>query len=339
VASGKLISPFPKRVEFSPTGDRIVTISNDFSVHLWDAGCDNQIARLGDFEELPRQVVFSPDGQRFVIVTQDSLAQLWDASVGRLISVLKTESVNVVHAAFSPNGKLLGTASSDYNNTAHIWKALDGQFIAVLQGHEGSVKSIIFSSDGQRVLTCSEDNTTRMWSALSGKQLTVFEHHSANVERSEFSPNGRWVLSISDDSTARVWDSNSAQLVAKLSLPLENILRRPVAGRSLSLPEPETHFSSDSRCVIASVGGMAIQTWELLGAESSPPAWFSEFLRLLAQRKFDAEGNLVLMPTDEFMSTRSRVTRIVAKERSRYAAIARWFLASTEDRPARPAAN
>lgn len=48
----------------------------------------------------------------------------------------------------------------------------------------------------------------------------------------------------------------------------------------------------------------------------------------MAQRKFDNGGELVIMPSSEFVTLRAKLEGIVAIERSRYAAIARWFLQS-----------
>lgn len=73
-----------------------------------------------------------------------------------------------------------------------------------------------------------------------------------------------------------------------------------------------------------------------LGTTAPPPAWFADFLRLMAQRKLNKDGELVMLSTDEFLALRSNLEAVVNAERSRYAAIARWFLSSTDERALRP---
>ena len=69
----------------------------------------------------------------------------------------------VTHAAFSPSGDRIVTASFD--NTARIWNARDGSEIAVLKGHQGALERATFSPDGSRVLTAARDGTARIWDA------------------------------------------------------------------------------------------------------------------------------------------------------------------------------
>ena len=75
----------------------------------------------------------------------------------------------VVVAVFSPNGKLVLTASSDYS--AGIWEVATGRLPHILDGHTGSIKTAVFSSDGKKVVTASSDNTAKIWDVATGKLL------------------------------------------------------------------------------------------------------------------------------------------------------------------------
>ena len=52
------------------------------------------------------------------------------------------------------------TASAD--KTARLWNSSTGQLLAVLSGHTSSVSSARFSSDGQWIVTASDDRTARV---------------------------------------------------------------------------------------------------------------------------------------------------------------------------------
>jgi len=76
--------------------------------------------------------------------------------------VLEGHSDIVYGAAFSPDGKLLATASGD--GTTRLWNVGTPAFCArVLTGHTGIVSAVAFSPDGALIATASFDGTARLW--------------------------------------------------------------------------------------------------------------------------------------------------------------------------------
>ncbi|TDG29566.1 hypothetical protein E2C05_17620 [Paracraurococcus ruber] len=118
----------------------------------------------------------------------------------------------VHHAAFSPDGARLITASVD--GTARVWDAGTGERIALCEGHGDSVLHSAFSPDGTRLVTASEDETARVWDAETGKQLAACEGHGGSVWHAAFSLDGTRVVTASVDGTARVWDAETGKQLA-----------------------------------------------------------------------------------------------------------------------------
>jgi hypothetical protein len=84
----------------------------------------------------------------------------------RTVQVLQhNKGVNGV--AFSPDGRLLATASSD--RTARVWEVGSGQELARV-GHDDVVYGVLFSPDGRLLATASSDDSACVW-ALVGGQL------------------------------------------------------------------------------------------------------------------------------------------------------------------------
>ncbi len=85
--------------------------------------------------------------------------------------MLAGHEATVNSAAFSPDGKLIVTASND--KTARLWDAGTGEVIRVLAGHEDGVNTAAFSPDGKRIVTASADKTARLWEVVANNRDMV----------------------------------------------------------------------------------------------------------------------------------------------------------------------
>jgi WD40 repeat protein len=100
---------------------------------------------------------------------------LWDAGTGANLAVLRHDDA-VLSAAFSSDGKLLVTASSD--QTARLWYCGTGVAVTTLRGHKGPVLAAAFSRDGKLVATISDDQTARVWNVSPTIAYTALNHEA-----------------------------------------------------------------------------------------------------------------------------------------------------------------
>ena len=77
---------------FSPDGQRVVTASDDHTVHVWNAGTGQVLAKLEGYS-----AAFSPDGQRVVTASGDKTARVWNAATGQVIAKLEGHSAAVTN--------------------------------------------------------------------------------------------------------------------------------------------------------------------------------------------------------------------------------------------------
>jgi len=90
------------------------------------------------------------------VTMEPKVADAWSS----LIQTLEGHIMSVTSAVFSPNGKLVASASD--NNTVRLWDSSTGKQCAVFEGHTASVNSAVFSPDGKLVASASDDKTVRL---------------------------------------------------------------------------------------------------------------------------------------------------------------------------------
>jgi hypothetical protein len=200
--------------EFSPQGDRVVTVGGD-SARLWDLR--REVAprnrELMDFS--PHGAIasaqFSPDGKHLITGSWDNSARVWDVDAGQVVCRLGEEldqpqqahRGRIHQAAFSRDGRMVVTASDD--GTAKLWSTADWRLLRTLTGHHGGVLHAVFSHDSRRVLTASRDRTAQIWDVATGQSLTILSGHTWAVSQAAFSANDQWVVTGSADNSAIVW--------------------------------------------------------------------------------------------------------------------------------------
>ena len=95
--------------------------------------------------------------------------QFWDVASGRQLSAIKGHGRGVTKVAFSRDGKLLASGSSD--STIKIWDVATQKELRMLSGHTASIESIDFSPDGRLLASASDDGSTFVWDTRSGEHL------------------------------------------------------------------------------------------------------------------------------------------------------------------------
>ena len=115
---------------------------------------------------------------------------------------------------YYPTKKYIASASSD--ETVIIWTNEIKYHKEVIKSHSAPVRTIDFSSDGQMLLSGSDDKSIKIWKLclnrnkerdwLSTKFRASILGHTNWIRSAQFSPDSIIIASCSDDKTVKVWD-------------------------------------------------------------------------------------------------------------------------------------
>jgi WD40 repeat protein len=126
-------------------------------------------------------------------------------------------------AAFSPDNKLIVTASED--GTAKIWQVPTGRVLADLKGYGKGVNSVIFSPDGKSIFTSAD--SVRMYVTASGNLMYAVKGRFSDFAEMVLTPDSKTFITADDDSVY-LWQVVNGQPVSALKIAGEKYLFRGV---------------------------------------------------------------------------------------------------------------
>ncbi len=178
---------------------RFLALSQDGKLHLYRADTLEPVA-------LPQEIAagrlaWSPDG-RFLAVTRvegtiTNRIDLWQVSDWSLVRTLEGHDYSVMDMAFSPDGRLLASASTDAR--LRLWDVEQGtlrhDIKATYQGtHPPMIFAVAFSPDGQRVWAGLYNSTVQGWQVSDGMQITAFHTRGSVQDLFAGTENRLWTL-------------------------------------------------------------------------------------------------------------------------------------------------
>ena len=102
------------------------------------------------------------------------------------VQTLSGHKADVYFCAFSPNGKMIISASSD--EKLRIWDADMGMEISA---HE-------IKEDGKLVISAGEDKFLKVWDSIRNVEIHTLKGHTQPVVNCTFSPDGKHIIYITE---------------------------------------------------------------------------------------------------------------------------------------------
>jgi WD40 repeat protein len=201
-------------VAFSPDGSKIVTVSGNRKLWIWDRTTGKPLLTIGS-KEVPvyPKALFLPDGKHVVAPTKQGLT-VFDAATGKEVRYIGGEKGEAAYVlALSPDGKKLASGAW-HREDVRVWDVAGGKELLKLPGHPQGVNAIAFSPDGGRLAVGCTDGTARIWNLLKDDEPQILAGHERTVEAVAFL-DANTLMTGSFDRTLRVWDLTTGKTTSK----------------------------------------------------------------------------------------------------------------------------
>jgi eukaryotic-like serine/threonine-protein kinase len=270
------------RLEFSPDGRRLLSLSPDRFVKVWDARSSQLL--FAPLEHRDRVLVahFSSDARRVATGSADGTARIWDASTGGSLVGPLTHRREVRDLAFSPDGMRLATAGADHR--ARVWDAHEGRLLVEFDGHNGPLRSVQFSPHGDWILSDAEDGTVHLWHSHTGQMVQPPVILPAPLVTARFDGDPLTVATVLQDRILRF----SASQIAS-TLPAVALSQIPACEWAT--------ISSDGRWVATSSNDRRVRLWTMNDGSSVAEALVHE--AEVNYARFSPDGRRLVTASDD----------------------------------------
>jgi eukaryotic-like serine/threonine-protein kinase len=205
-------------LDFSPDGKKVVSVSDDGSIRIWDTMNPGSVPVLAGHGSRVNEAVFSNDGRLLASAGGKCHVLVWDVETCKLMKTLSHRLEDVVDLTFCREDSLLVTASAtagrdDPDGQVCVWDWRKED--AVSDANFGSRVLALDAFDSRHQIAAGlEDGRIILWKLSPAGILgdpEQFKHHPLAITAISFSPDGLWLAYGSEDETVRIWDLETGE--------------------------------------------------------------------------------------------------------------------------------
>lgn len=190
-------------LSFSSDGKHVASISDDFTIRIWDTETGSLIRVLDSSHPCARRVLYTPDDKSIIVVYGDGAFIMFDAETGESTMILsfnqmfntKRPATCISSMAISPDGNRLAIATSEGDI---FFK--DFNTDEILSVEIEPILSIVFSPDSKKMVSTSYDGLI-IWNLEDGSRcdISIEEGLEPYQAYATFSSDGKQIAFIFDN--------------------------------------------------------------------------------------------------------------------------------------------
>lgn len=195
---------FYNRVDFTPDGSLMSTVSHDFSVAVHDGLTGDYIVTLEPFASTVLDTDFSLSGDLLVAASDDASVRVWDTEDFEQLASYVSSPGGLQAFELMPDDSTL--IASDLSGRLIVMDLMSGEVLDEIAQLGARSPALALSHDGGLVAAPMSDGTVGIWSTTSGTLLATLTGHAGPVTDIEFARDDEWIVTTSRDGTVRKWD-------------------------------------------------------------------------------------------------------------------------------------
>ena len=228
---------------FAPDGRTLASGGADFAVRLWDLASGDLARTLEGHTEDVHGVTFSADGTVLASADGEGAVRTWSVASGKPLTsyqapqktaflgvalgrdgrvaaasearrvylwdeqglrTFRGHNHRIQGIAFSPDGRILASASSDW--TVKLWDVNASQEFRSLPVQSDRMLGASFSADGRHLTDVALDGTIRLWDVKNVKRIERWEADLDRPRGVAFSADGRLLAGAGRKGIIRCYD-------------------------------------------------------------------------------------------------------------------------------------
>jgi WD40 repeat protein len=232
---------------FSDYLNKIISISDDKTVRIWDINSTKEINKL-TMEDKLLSIDISPNQKSIVVGLADGNIFLIDINSTKIVKKIKAHNKSINGIALSTH--YIISASDD--KTIKIWNRESGKLINTLVGHKDKVLSVTIDKNEKYIISGSQDFTTRVWS-IKGKIIKIFKGHYSSVNSVALTPT--YIMSVSGsfwgkrDNSIKIWSRKRKKLITTIKAHSDYI--------------NSIRVSNNNRYIVTASNDQTVKIWDL----------------------------------------------------------------------------
>jgi WD40 repeat protein len=174
-----------RALAFTPDAKTLISIDQTGTICLWDPAAGKRRATfLSDGRRgagMTRQVAFSPDRRLLATSTfPEPDVFVCETATGRLITTLRVPMSKGSFPAFSPDGRVLASASmrvwggkEECDRGIRLWEVHTGREILHRETGVNAVSAVAFAPDGRSFITGMDNGSALVWPVTTGSPASA----------------------------------------------------------------------------------------------------------------------------------------------------------------------
>ncbi len=177
--------PLVDSLAYSPDGKWLVSGSFQ-EIAIWAMPDGELHERITGFAHAVVSVAFSSDSKLCATgggePTAEGEIKVFETATWKQVAEIKNGHSDTVYGVcFSPDGKMLASASAD--KFVKIWEVPSGKLVKAFEGHTHHVLDVGWMADGKLLASAGGDNTVKIWDFQQGEQVRTINAHAKQVTR------------------------------------------------------------------------------------------------------------------------------------------------------------